>query len=293
MRSNRLPQLVEAGWVNLPYSLDQNRNSPDLNQASPGAPYFVGTDTAVPGQWVRLVFDERCWCVGEVEKVESDSAVTVARVELEAGDAPVGLDAWRWRGRIERDVDDWNVTLLIVDRIKATFVRTPELLAELDRALAFQPDHSYALAERGQQRLVAGDPEGAIEDLTRLIGLGARWALGWVHNDRGLAHHTRGAIELARDDFRAALALEKKAPKILRNLAQCERELGDDARALALLDEAVALAPRYGRVWFERGELLQRLGKKSLAEQSFAQATKAKFRTTPPEITALRERWIP
>lgn len=89
MRSDNLPPFIEAGWVNLEYSHNQNRDSPDLLEASPGAPYFVGTDKAVPGQWVRLVFDARCWCVGEVSKVEKNEGGH-ARSNQVVGSSPVG-----------------------------------------------------------------------------------------------------------------------------------------------------------------------------------------------------------
>ena len=284
------PASVKEGWVNLPYSADKNRDSPDMNQASPGAPYFVGVDGAVPGQWVRLVFDEVFWCVGKVGRVDGPALVTVVEIALENGRAPSDFEEWTWRAQIAREGEGWHVTQLVVDRFRGKFEGEPRHLEELDRTLSYWPDHPYALGERSQARLLGGDFKGAIEDLSRLAGDSNRRDRAWILNDRGLAYLQLGDVPAAAAEFRSAVNLQRAA-KILRNLAHCEREIGDKKTALALLDEVVALAPRYGRAWYERAELLRDLGRQQSAIESFRQAEKAKFKNVPAAPKAFREPW--
>jgi len=287
---NPLPASVKEAWVNLPYSMDKNRTSPDLNAKSPGAPYFVGTDGAVPGQWVRLVFDQGFWCVGAVEGIDAPARVTVVDISVENGEAPRGFGEWRWRGLIESEGGGWRVTQLVVERFNGAFDNQPRHLDELDRTLFFWPDHAYALGERSQARLVSGDFRGALEDLIRLAADDERRDRAWIINDCGLAHLQMGDVAAATAQFRLAVSLER-APKLLRNLAHCLQRLDDNSAALTLLDEVVGLAPRYGRAWYERGTLLRELGRQQEATESFRHAERAKFKNVPATLSACREPW--
>ena len=109
-------ELTEA-WVNLDYSTNMNRRAPDLNAASPGRPYFVGPEGAVPGQWVRIVCRASdgavFWCVGHLVEV-LDGAIRVTGIGYEAGDpAPHWFLAGRWGATLERQADgNWYVVEL-------------------------------------------------------------------------------------------------------------------------------------------------------------------------------------
>jgi hypothetical protein len=109
-------ELTEA-WVNLDYSTNMNRFAPDLNAASPGRPYFVGVEGAVPGQWVRIVCRMSdgavFWCVADFVEV-LDGAIRVTAVLYEAGDpAPRWFLDGRWGARLELRADgNWYVVEL-------------------------------------------------------------------------------------------------------------------------------------------------------------------------------------
>lgn len=111
-------ELAEA-WVNLDYSENMNRMAPDMNPASPGRPYFSGTDGAAPGQWVRVVCrttrDATFWCVGHLAELRGAGVIRVTGIGYENGDpAPSWfLEEGPWTATLElREDGNWYLAEL-------------------------------------------------------------------------------------------------------------------------------------------------------------------------------------
>jgi tetratricopeptide (TPR) repeat protein len=92
-------------------------------------------------------------------------------------------------------------------------------LKDLDRVVAACPQRAGALLQRGELRLLSGDPAGALADLDRGITLstadgrkpGAKLALPYAL--RGQAHLALGHLEPAKQDAATAIRLGPRQPQ--------------------------------------------------------------------------------
>ena len=104
----------------------------------------------------------------------------------------------------------------------------------------------------------------------------------------------KGTSELEREDFQAAretfeilLADHPNFPDIRNKLGLCMAMMGDTEKSLEEFQKAVELAPDYAEAHFNRGLMLNDLGRHEEAEQAFAAATKLDVRDSavyPSEV---------
>ena len=107
---------------------------------------------------------------------------------------------------------------------------------------------SVSAARRGFSAVIS---KARSRILSRLAGDSDRRDRAWILNGSRARVSATGRYPCCR--YRIPFGGRSSAGREnLRNLADCEREIGDKKTALALLDEVVALAPRYGRAWYER-----------------------------------------
>lgn len=113
-----LPDFIEDGWINVAYSRDSNRQTPDLRTGFPGAAYFVPGEPWTKGQWVRLVFKKRqsrgephFICVGELESA-TDAEAHVVKIEHESGTAPRAFMSQAWTATVQPSGGEWHVVEL-------------------------------------------------------------------------------------------------------------------------------------------------------------------------------------
>jgi tetratricopeptide (TPR) repeat protein len=189
-------------------------------------------------------------------------------------------------------------------RARAALGRWPDALADLSglRKDALDAPWWYL---RGAARSRTGDPDGAVEDLTLALDLGAtdwpvwsergraRLAVGWpdaaaadfgaalrAHPDpnapsaaalllgRGAAHRRQERWDEACADFRRATELMPSSLQAWGFLAASHGGAGRPAEALAAWTRATELAPDNWHVWHNRGACHQRVGEpdKALAD---------------------------
>ena len=85
----------------------------------------------------------------------------------------------------------------------------PGALAEVNRALALDPDWHKALTNRAVMRDLAGDAAGARDDYDRTLSLRPDQAVAW--NNRGKLKQEGGDLEGARADLSEAIARDPRA----------------------------------------------------------------------------------
>jgi tetratricopeptide (TPR) repeat protein len=132
-----------------------------------------------------------------------------------------------------------------------------ESLSHLDRALERRPHYPWALLLRGDVRLLAGDPEGAIADFDRLLALHPRSAAAW--SDRGTARLRQERWDEALADFEQALRLAPESSFTLHNRGLARLGKGDLEGARADCDRSIAKGPAIPAFFVNRGVVLQRL----------------------------------
>ena len=88
---------------------------------------------------------------------------------------------------------------------------------------------------------------------------------------RGQLQHQLGKRDLAIADFTDALTCHPM-PGFYIHRATALRELGRVQEAIADLDQAIEMAPRFAEAYNQRGHCRSRLGQKNLAQQDFEKA---------------------
>jgi tetratricopeptide (TPR) repeat protein len=141
-------------------------------------------------------------------------------------------------------------------------------------AIALAPDLVPALAGLGTQLLAESQPKQALHWLDRAAALAPKRAE--LHKARGNALTNLRDYEGARAAFDAAVkAAGGRAPLPLMMLAQAEAHLGQDNKAEAHFDAALALAPQNAAILGAKGVFLQGLARFAEAEATFLAAIAA------------------
>jgi len=97
-------------------------------------------------------------------------------------------------------------------------------LADLDKALRLNPNLTAAYDERGQIYMESGEPQKAIEELSKSIQL--RPTLE-SYSQRGEVYEKIGEHQKAIADFDAAIAESREASPVYRARAGAKRKIGD------------------------------------------------------------------
>ena len=144
------------------------------------------------------------------------------------------------------------------------------MIADMEQAVALRPqDRSMYLGlGLGYQR--AGEPLRAVDVYNR--GLAAAAPSAALLNARGSAYHDAGDDDRARADFERAIALDPSFRFAYRNLGSLEfRQLHYDA-ALADFNRLVALEPDLADGYMLRGAILSMLNQPPAAAADFDRA---------------------
>jgi tetratricopeptide (TPR) repeat protein len=138
--------------------------------------------------------------------------------------------------------------------------------------------------DRGNDRVTAGDNQGAIADFTEAIQLDPKFAE--AYNNRGNARVTLGDKQGALADFNKAIQLNPKEAEAYHNRGNLRADIGDKPGALTDFNKAIQLNPKYPEAYNSRGNTRLTLGDKQGALADFNQAIKL----NPKDIEAYNNR---
>jgi tetratricopeptide (TPR) repeat protein len=102
---------------------------------------------------------------------------------------------------------------------------------------------------------VHGSGDAAIAACTQAINSG-RWRgsdLAWAYTNRGNRYREKGDNDRAIADLNQAIALDPKVAKAYNNRGLAYAAKGDNDRAIADLNQAIALDPKYAIAYYNRG----------------------------------------
>ncbi len=134
----------------------------------------------------------------------------------------------------------------------------PGALADLERALALDPEDPRSLVNRGQARSEAGDVAGARADFDLVLARDPRSKDAL--NNRGLLRESVGDLAGAIADYDAALAVAPGSKEELVNRGVARWRTGDLPAALADFDAALAADPSFPGALSNRGVVKGHLG---------------------------------
>lgn len=174
--------------------------------------------------------------------------------------SPAVPNAWNDRGML---LADWG--------------RRDSAIACFDRAIALRPEFESAWNNRGGVKLMEGDLAGGIADISMAIALSPRYRDAYAN--RAVGYGMAGEHERAIEDGRRVIALAPGHPGnyLLHGLmATSSRALKRDREAIALLDEAIRLAPsgepRRGAYFLERSRAWAAVGDRNRALEDAREA---------------------
>jgi tetratricopeptide (TPR) repeat protein len=143
-------------------------------------------------------------------------------------------------------------------------------IAELTRAIELEPGLARAWARRGFARGSKGDHEGAIADYARALELDPKSAGAW--DGRAWVRADRGDYDGAIADYTKALELDPKGTGDWCRRGWARSRKGDDAGAIADYTKALELDPKLARTWDDRGSARARRGDDDGAVRDFTRA---------------------
>ena len=157
----------------------------------------------------------------------------------------------RARGDLPRAEAAYRAVLDEVPEHVPAVIRLAELLGQSERledaqevveaGLLVAPDSPPLLAQRGTFRLIAGDPDGAVEDLRAAIDLNPEFIEARIRLSELFAQSQR--LEEAREVIEGGLAVLPDAPPLVAQRGVLRLFGGDPDGAVEDLRSALALNP--------------------------------------------------
>ena len=152
-----------------------------------------------------------------------------------------------------------DATTPIVTPAPTSVPATPSSTAEFENYLS-----------RARQLLLAGDANGAINELTSATAINQRSAE--ANKLLGIAYESKGWRDSALRSFEMAVTLDENNPEHLNNLGYFLYKTGDYERATRLLKKAAKIAKNNPRIWNNLALAQCERGKFDDAYQSFVRA---------------------
>ena len=135
-------------------------------------------------------------------------------------------------------------------------------IAEWDKVLAAQPEYGFGYYRRGWFKDLAGDMDGAIEDLSISVVLDSEYSYAYVC--RGDIYQKQGKQELAESDFRKVIEIED-SPEKYDCIYYAYQGLGQYDEAIAAMDSIIARDSTEARNYYDAACLYSRMQDKDNA----------------------------
>jgi lipoprotein NlpI len=142
-------------------------------------------------------------------------------------------------------------------------------IADYSEALRLRPDGTYYY-NRGNAYRTKGENNRAIADYTEAIKLNPNDSS--AYNNRANAYRDEGDFDRAISDLDTVVR-DKPTARAFYNRGEAHRLKGDDARAIADYSAAIALDPKRGSFYFDRGRAYLYTGSLAAAQADLTRAS--------------------
>ena len=134
--------------------------------------------------------------------------------------------------------------LLFEDALSASSIGQFEIsLERWNQYLEKFPNDAAALSNRGNVKLVVGDPKGAIKDQNNAIALDDKELDPYIN--RGIAEESLGLWLKAKEDYSYVISIDNNNFSAMYNLANVEGSLNNWGNARELYDNAAKTNPGF------------------------------------------------
>ena len=152
------------------------------------------------------------------------------------------------------------------------------------QALAAMPDDPFLCEQMSVLDQLCGNLVGAMTNAQHAVSVLPSSAGDW--SQLGIMLAKQKKYEDAAATFRLAFQLNPEDVWSLQNLAQSLNDLGQPKEAVREYRHALAIKPRFGPAWLGLGQILEKMGSKTEAEDCYQQALRNPI-DRAPELTAL------
>lgn len=154
--------------------------------------------------------------------------------------------------------------------IKAESGNFQGAIADYNQAILLDPQNAQAYNDRGVVKLDLGDMQGAIADYNRAIAINP--SLHQAYTNRGDAKSKSGDKRGAIADYGQAIAVNPQSANAYNNRGVTRFDLGDMRGAIADFTQAISINPNFSRAYISRGDTKSELGDQYGAIADFDQA---------------------
>lgn len=206
----------------------------------------------------------------DANQLTDEEVLVLARMQAHSGDVE---DAWRTLERVQvRKPDDPAAKVVEAEIL---LINGDELLAAklMDRLLTQHPDLTGARVLRARYFLNNGFSEMADQDLSAITGAPALDPGVITLKARVLNQLKR--YEEALEVLKPLVDANPRDADLLAQLAETKLNVGQFTEAHALVDQALALRPKFARALYVRGRALEAQGELKLAADNYQHALKS------------------
>lgn len=162
------------------------------------------------------------------------------------------------------------------------------ILIHTSTALGQELTSADAYSQRGIARFEKNDLDGAIADFTKVIEMNGK-DLEFCYYFRAMAHYRKGNSGQAIDDLSKAIVI-KPDPRFYDDRGNLLAKQGELERAIADLNKAIEIAPKYAKAYGDRGLIRLLRGEDTDAEVDFKKcfeldgALESQFRSAAEKV---------
>ena len=210
-----------------------------------GAPVVVSTSTAATSD------DYLAQALPSLGKKGREQ--TVIRLVNQALSIRSSDDGYLYRARAKADLGDNRGSI-----------------ADLNKAIAINPQSVSAYNNRGHVKFEMGDNQGAIPDYNKAIAIDPQFKKAYLN--RGLVKRNLGDNQGAISDYSEAIAIDPQYALAYYNRGTAKAYLGDYRGAIADHSQAIAINPQFAKAYNNRAYAKNNLGDKRGAIADYSKA---------------------
>ena len=143
-------------------------------------------------------------------------------------------------------------------------------IADLNKAIAINPQSVSAYNNRGHVKFEMGDNQGAIPDYNKAIAIDPQFKKAYLN--RGLVKRNLGDNQGAISDYSEAIAIDPQYALAYYNRGTAKAYLGDYRGAIADHSQAIAINPQFAKAYNNRAYAKNNLGDKRGAIADYSKA---------------------
>ncbi|MBN2351715.1 MAG: tetratricopeptide repeat protein [Spirochaetales bacterium] len=137
-------------------------------------------------------------------------------------------------------------------------------------SISQNPRNILMYTNRGYERYIRNDFQGAIEDFKKALTLDPDYAA--AYNNMGTVYSAKGDLEQAVKEYDKAVQLDPRYAEAYNNRGKAYADMRDYKQAMKDFNKTIELNPNYAEAYKNRGNAYSDLGDRAMADKDYAKA---------------------